>query len=347
MVDHYNANRITGVWLLIAIIIVALPSLVFARATNVNEVNTLFEDHIENKAEYFRNLEGLRDESAGRIESKSGLASIGEIDKAEGFSSQINSIDEYDLGAEGKKIRASEEYRFYDEHEMAPDWSKPGNRMHKEDAEDITLAVAKKLKALAKHLEELGLDFDCSKQRKPVQLDPAFSLEITRNLKENVEFDQILCEEARNKYRCTNLLHLTCKRKSPGGSLPGTIRISVSEMPDHWWLGRGNDGNMSYGYHTTNMFLVFNTEVMEEVKAKIIEKIGPVEIEVPAQRIMIFGGEQVLYQLNEYGEYGTVQNTWHPNPEGISGSIRFFYKAPNEAKCEEWEEDWAERCVLK
>ena len=54
-----------------------------------------------------------------------------------------------------------------------------------------------------------------------------------------------------------------------------------------------------------------------------------------------------MYQLNEYGQYGTVQNTWHPNPEGVSDSIRFFYRAKLKAKCEEWEEDWTERCALQ
>lgn len=339
MVDHYNANRITRVWLLLVIIIVAMPSLVFARATNVNEVNTLFEDHIENKSEYFRNLEGLRDESTGRIESKSGLSSIREMDKVDGFSSEINSIDAYDLGAEGKKVRASETYRFYDEHEMAPDWSKPGNKMHKKDAEDITSAVAKKLKALAKHLEELGLDFDCSKQRKSAQLDPSFSLEIKRNSKENVEFDQIFCEESRNKYNCKDKVSLTCRRRGKGyGEWEDkTIRFNGHWL--HWnkehWGYATHWKRKRWGWHVG--WKNTPAEVIADARTHIAQQLG-----VSLEQI----GEDVHFPPSGrgIGNISSVGHRWRVAWDEYE--FGYMYRDAFDI-CEEWKEDWDERCNLK
>lgn len=358
MVDNYNANRITGVWLMIVIIIVTLPSLVFARATNVNEVNTLFEDHIENKAEYFRNLEGLRDESTGRIESKSGMSSIKEIDKVDGFSSQINSIDAYDLGAEGKKVRASEEYRFYDEHEMAPDWSKSGNRMHKEDAEDITSAVARKLKALTKHLEELGLDFDCSRQRKPVQLDPSFSLEIKRNPKENVEFDQIFCEEARNKYNCKDKVSLTCRRRGKGYGEwePRTIRFNghVLHNTKMDWGYAIKWKYKRWGWHITPNHPSYKAFSGPEAQVDSKWRTNPAAIIADARAYIASHHGVSIEQIGEYvqfpasgrgiGNIGGVGCRWRV----VWDEYEFGYSYRDAYDiCEEWEEDWDERCNLK
>lgn len=343
--QQYFLLIIISVFVLILICCLLCQKQAFANVkTNINEVTRFLDDEIKDKDQLLDKIEMQKQLGANAIETSSASANIVAIESAEDEASSLNSIRAVDLDDAGRSKRISKEYSFYDEGEFEPDWTKPGNSMHKEDADDIVAATAIKIKELLSKLQEAGVI--CAQKKGPVQREPVYTIQLKKENQKNTEYDQFLCEEPRNKYSCTNLLHLTCIRKSSGDALPGTIRINVSEMPAHWWLGRGNDGNASYGY-TTNLFLIFNTAVMEEVKAKIIEKIGPVDIEVPAQQIMIFGGEQVMYQLNEYGQYGTVQNTWHPNPEGVSGSIRFFYRAKLKAKCEEWEEDWTERCALQ
>lgn len=334
MVDNYNANGITGIWLILVLITVAMPSLVFAKSTNVNEVNTLFEDHIENKDEYFNNLENLRDESSARIESKSGLSSIKEIDKVDSFSSQINSIEPYDLEAEASKVRASEEYRFYDEHEMAPDWSRDGNRMHRQDAEDITSAIAKKLKSLTQHLEALGLDFDCTEQKKPAQIDASFSLDIKRNPKENVEFDQIFCEEAWNKYSCRDKLSLTCKKKGMKWDeweerdieLPG----SWIHWNRRWWTYAIKWRKKRFGIHLHPGGA--RPDVAASIREHIMEKLGISDEQIHKEVNVSARGEGAI---NHIEGKGYIWETFR---------IGYKYRDGKEI-CQEWSQDWDERCV--
>ena len=334
MVDNYNANRISGVYLMIALIIVSIPSLVFAKATNVNEVNSLFEDHIENKDEYFKHFKNLRDESTGRIESKSGLSSIKDVDKADSFSNQINSIDPYDLGEEGRKVRASEEYKFYDEKKLAPDWSKEGNIMHMQDAEDITLAAAEKFKSLKTELEKLGLDFDCSNQKKPTQIDPSFSLEIKRNPEENVAFDQILCEELRNKYDCRDQLDLTCKRFG----IRWTHWEDKAMLLDGVWIYHAHMGWFYPLQWTSDRYGLHLREGHPAVQAEMRLHIAATE-GVNIENI----DEHIIYGARGEG------NTVHADKDMYAFQVyRVHYKIRRgEEICEEWEEDWDERCNLK
>ena len=284
--QQYFLLIIISVFVLILICCLLYQKQAFANVkTNVNEVTKFFDDEIQNKDQLLDKIEMQKQLGTNAIETSSASADIVDMTLAEDAASSLSSIRAIDFDDAGRSKRISKEYSFYDEGEFEPDWTKPGNKMHKEDADDIVAATAIKIKELLSKLQEAGVI--CAQKKGTVQKEPVYTIQLERENQKNTEYDQFFCEEPRNKYKCTNHLHLTCIRKSSGDALPGTIRISVSEMPAHWWLGRGNDGNVSYGYYTTNMFLIFNTAVMEEVKAKIIEKIGLVDIEVPAQQIMI------------------------------------------------------------
>lgn len=105
------------------------------------------------------------------------------------------------------------------------------------------------------------------------------------------------------------------------------IYIPLAETAS-WWVGRGADGGIARGLgNIKDLFINFFPEEMEMglLRQKIIAMTGNSNIEVPAQRVLLFGGEQTLYQLNESGQYGTIQGTWH---EGVptAGQIRFFYR---------------------
>jgi len=127
-----------------------------------------------------------------------------------------------------------------------------------------------------------------------------------------------------------------------------TIYILISEMPDSWLYGRGWNGGIAYGMNNIadKRYIDFNNSKIAEVRQKIIEKTGCSNLEVPCQEIMLFQGGDgvsldgvnntssntrvVVYQIDANGNYGYVQNTWHPNAENYYGSVRFFYKATKE-----------------
>ena len=338
-------------------IFVLTPSFAMAKATNVNEVNTLFEDHIDGKDEYFRSLEEIKGGATGRMQEGSANQYIHDRDKIEGFNSRIGSIDAYDLGEEGKKVRASEEYRFYDEHKMAPDWSKDGNRMHKVDAETITTATAKKLNNLMKHLKDLGLDYDCSKRVKPAEYDVAYSLEIERNPQQNVEFDQILCEEARNQFNCKDRVTLTCKRRGKGYGEwePRTIRFRGDVLHNtkmDWGYAR-KWKYKRWGWHITPHH-PNPKAVAGEFQVDSKWRKNPAAIIADARAYIAAHHGVSIEQIGEHvqfpasgrgiGNIGGVGCRWRV----VFDEYEFGYSYRDAYDtCEEWEEDWDERCGLK
>ena len=91
-------------------------SLVLATGrTNVNEVNDLFDRHIENKDQLMRDLQEQREGAVRDIETGKGLEHLEGIGEAESKARELESIREVDLESSGRQKRASEEYRFYDE----------------------------------------------------------------------------------------------------------------------------------------------------------------------------------------------------------------------------------------
>ena len=119
-------------------------SLVMATGrTNVNKVNDLFDRHIENKDQLIRDLQEQREGAVKQIQSGEGLQHIEGIGEAESKARELESIREVDLESSGRQKRASEEYRFYDENELEPDYSKPGNLAHKQDCDDIVSRQAR------------------------------------------------------------------------------------------------------------------------------------------------------------------------------------------------------------
>ena len=91
--------------------------IVVAVRTNVNEVNDLFDRHIENKDELMRDVHGHREGAVREIETGNGLDHIEGINEAEGKAQELESIREVDLESSGRQKRVSEEYRFYDEND--------------------------------------------------------------------------------------------------------------------------------------------------------------------------------------------------------------------------------------
>jgi len=101
--------------MLLVVCLLNIPSVVLARATNINEVTDLFDRSVENKDQYIEDLSGIRAGGISNIEKGESLQHIQEIDKSEAEASRLSSIRAVDLDEEGRKARNGEEYSFYDE----------------------------------------------------------------------------------------------------------------------------------------------------------------------------------------------------------------------------------------
>ena len=182
--------------------------------TNINEVTDLFDRNIEDKEGLLKEMQSQNENAVSVIGSKQAEGITPGMEGVEAQVSELNSIKETDLDSSGRSKRASEELKFYDEHELEPDYTKPGNQLHKLDADDIAKASSVLMGDLMKKLKELNID--CKTVKGPVVKEPIYYIDIKREKQKNTDFDQFFCEEPRNKYNCNDSVSLTCTRKGKG-----------------------------------------------------------------------------------------------------------------------------------
>jgi len=211
-------------------ILIYWPLTSLALQTNVNKVTDLFDRHIEDKNELLQGLEAQNSNAINQIKSAEYYDAIEGMGDAGTKIDELNNIEETDLDNAGRVKRSSKEYQFYDENELEPDYTKPGNRLHKRDSEDIVSATDVAMEKISSDfMAKLNSEgFDCKTVKGPVQKEPTYYIEIKRNTQKNTEYDQFFCEEPRNSYNCTDSVSLTCKRKGKGYGEwePRTIRFN-------------------------------------------------------------------------------------------------------------------------
>ena len=335
---------------------------VVADKTNINEVTDLFDRSVSNKDQYVRDLERIREGGISNIESSTPLVHIDGIDQSEGEAARLNSIRAVDLDEEGRVTRRSGEYSFYDEGEFEPDLTKPGNRAHKEDVLRIVNATVKLLSDLTAKLKELGVD--CKTVKGPIQREPIYTIDLKREEQQNTEYDQFFCEEPRNQYDCSDSLSLTCARRGFIKTEKTKIYIPAAELehlfhPDEWGRSTFWEMHLATGIIAAKIGASADSIVMEE--KQIIRW---------AKRNGKFYNRFIGYTIDDNGQLGTGNHgdtykgynhfaegfdpsygfhaptwcgneTWHHNTV-----IRLWYSLSEEI-CEEWSEDWDERCHLK
>lgn len=231
--------------------------------TNINKVTDLFDQHIENKDTY---LENIQQQNAGGVEQiKSGVS----YDLIEGTKEkdqkerELNAISASDLENAGRAARVSEEYRFYDENELEPDYTKPGNKLHKDDMDAIATSTSTLMGNLFAKLKEI--DIDCKTVKGPIQKDPVYYIDIKREAQKNTDFDQFFCEEPRNQYSCQDALSVKCKDQGfvPAGlrnvtgnmthsiSYNGVLTIGVNQER-YFYNNWGSQQDFTFSFEVTN-----------------------------------------------------------------------------------------------
>ena len=340
--------------LLFLICLLNSPSIVFAKATNINEVTDLFDRSVESKDQYIEDLSGIRAGGISNIEKGESLQHIQEIEKSEAEASRLSSIRAVDLDEEGRNARQAEEYSFYDEGDFEPDLTKPGNREHKRDVIDIVNATAELLSNLTSKLKELGVD--CKTVKGPVQRDPIYRIEVKREVQNNTEYDQFFCEEPRNRYSCKDSVSLTCKRigKGYGEWEPRTIRFNGHVLHNtkenwgwavHWKTKRWGwhihshhpQGGGWFGSPSESPWQNNPAAIIADARSYIAEQLG-----VSIEQI----GEDVDFPPSGRGE-GSINPVGH-RWRVVWDEYEFGYSYRDAYDiCEEWEEDWTEACKLK
>ena len=332
---------------------------VFAAKTNINEVTNLFDRHIENKDGLLQDMKQQNDKAVEQIRSRESHDAIEGIEGTEGKAGELNSIKETDLDAAGRAKRVSSEYQFYDENELEPDYSKPGNRMHKQDGETIVEATEKTMRDLGsdlmKKLSTLG--FNCKTVKGPVQKEPVYYIDIKREDMKNTEYDQFFCEEPKNQYNCNDALTLNCKTRGIawGPWQDKHIRIPGGELVN---FGR----NFFWIDHTAKRCFEYKLSVQGRSMGFFRRS------NIPPEPHVVNGMREFLVTKHPGSTIDNISTEmsswWEGGLFSIDGWIylgrrlgskdyafttyivNYKYRDGNPA-CFEWSEDWTERCTLK
>lgn len=320
--------------------------------TNINDVTDLFDRNIEDKEGLLKEMKWQNENAVSVIGSKQAEGITPGMEGVEAQVSELNSIKETDLDSSGRSKRASEELRFYDENELEPDYTKPGNRLHKLDADDIAEATSELVGDLMKKLKELNID--CKTVKGPVVKEPTYYIDIKREEQRNTDYDQFFCEEPRNKYNCNDSVSLTCTRKGIGfGEWEArTIKFSGGMLHNekmNWgWAVKWK--NKRWGWHITPYhprgFGDYQVDsiwrnnpgaIIADARAYIAAKLG-VSIEQIGGHVGFPDSGRGVGNINPVG------HRWRVVWDEYEFSYHFREAFDT---CEEWKEDWTERCVLQ
>ena len=344
--------------LLFSLILIFFINSAYGELTNINEVTDLFDRHIENKNQLLHELKTQNDSAIDNIKSGAGTNSIEGINEAESKASELKNIEETDLENKGREKRASKEYQFYDENELEPNYNKYGNKLHKLDAEDIVNATEESMRKLGKNfLDKLkAVGVDCHTVKGPVHKEPTYYIEVKRENQNNTDYDQFFCEELRNKYDCRDQLDLTCKRFGKGYTdwEARTIRFNghvLHNEKENWgWAIKWKDkrwgwhihshhpqGGGWFGSPSESPWQNNPAAIIADARGYIAEQLG-----VSIDQI----GEDITFPPSGRGEgsSNSVGHRWRVVWDEYE--FGYMYRDVFDT-CEEWQEDWTERCAIK
>ena len=289
--------------------------------TNVNEIDPLFQNSIEDYKGFEQSIENQASSSVEGMREGGGFDSVPFHEGAEQEAKNLSNIKAQDLEHRGR-----EEFAKNPEiNDIFIDHTKPGVMEHKRDAEDIANATGALLKNLVAKLKDLGVDCKTVKGNK--EIEPEYHIELNSRVEQNRIYDKFFCEQLRNQYACVDSLTLTCRKKGMKWEEWQDRKINYVFVQPHWlyevfWKKK------RYGMHMKN-----DWQTMQEVRAGIAGTIGA-DLEQINPTIGISArGEGGL------SEFGRHQVRWD--------YYVFHYKyRTGKLVCEEWDEQWDERCRL-
>jgi hypothetical protein len=319
---------------------------VLAVKTNVNEVNDLFDRNIENKDQLMRDLQEQREGAVRDIETGKGLQHIEGIGEAESKARELESSREVDLESSGRQKRASEEYRFYDDNELEPDYSKPGNIAHKQDCDEIVSQTGLSMKKLGQDLQTKlsSLGIDCRQSKGSTQKDLTYHIEIKGEEHRNSEYEQVFCEEPRNKYNCQDVLNIRCTKKgiAQGAWQNRTMVMTFVTIPERWWtVDRWENSYCACGRWRINP--AYNQEIAIHIASTIGAKLD--QVYVGHQNIVVIPRPNLSTNV-DWSDCGEKWGEFYSDQRWAKVIFHYQYK-PNYEICEQWTEDWSETCILQ
>ena len=351
--------------------------------TNQNVASEFFEQAIDNKDELEQSLKHAKEQAGKGITDQEGLKSLNVTqDEVNNKTTELNSINSYDLESAGRLERAKEENHYYELLEV--DHSAPGQTRHKQDMEQIANASGKLIAKLTEGLKDIGVN--CKKTKGNKEVEPQYVIDTEQEHTSDITYTKVICEQPQNSYDCAQSLKLTCKQAGEcdsGGIVKASVSsdmkfeysypyLTIGTIADNYWGGRCD------AYDRVTKFQVRNKEEIKEFKIVQVGFDDYLWIKVNGHTIYVgpynegyvepFFGNRYGPRVNtNRGQYlCDLEKNWNFNvdinllpylKEGeneiwmrviVAGAGEGWMKIiAKQHCCMSWQEQWSEQCQIK
>lgn len=296
---------------------------------NVNQQTDLFEKSTGGFDDFKARLEEDKEGAKTKLMSKEHLDFITDKDEQGLISGTeyLQNMNPSELLSRGRAKMAEDNSMD----QLYLDESLPLNKIHKEDAKDLAKGQEQLMGNLLSKLKELA-DVDCKTIKGPKVIEPTYYMQIEQRKHKDTKYNQTICEELRNSYRCTDSLSLTCLKRGMKWEAwqNKTFRISGTDFYNHArHLGYSIKWKKKrHGWHIHHNAVQWQEFITKHLRLKD----GQVD-------------HNISYPHGNRGTGGTqpVYDQWRIVFDHYEVDYRYRDGRPI---CEQWRENWTENCNL-
>lgn len=329
MVKRLILNQWWQITIMFIVILASSSALADRVQVNKNKISDLFEKEIDDKQATLKFIENSQKQSERGISSKGAVQELGVDEKElESKVSELNAINVNNLESKGQEERAKGENSYINQLEV--DYLDPKIVNHKRDIDKISDASSKLMSRLMEGLRDL--DIDCKTVKGDKELEPEYVIEIEKEHFKDTIYNQKFCEELRNEYSCSDSLILKCT-KTGVRYKEWQDRVMYLGGFEFWFDYHGWTHTIKCrrGYWSVHMRQDLHLNL--ERRNMIANRLG-VKLEQVEGGTAPWDGE---------GKITHVEGVHHVFQRyAINYKYRDSYPV-----CEEWAEEWMERCRLK
>ncbi|EER20767.1 MULTISPECIES: hypothetical protein [spotted fever group] len=316
--------------------------------TNINKVDPLFERSVPNLEEFKAKVEQDKKAISEQI-GQNKMPPIADSGKIVNERAKLESLDVLELDSIARREMAKDLFH----NEMFVDLSKAGMQAHLEDAKKIANGSSKMIGGIIANLKDIGVD--CKTVKGNIERDPEYFMEIERTQeRSDTIYDQVLCEELRNKYNCREDLTLKCSEKAIRYTAwqQRKVEVTEEELDQKWgknWVAGRYFEDCWEQQKNHRRFADYVVEDVTHMTAgskgswsyytKIREYDPNVQI-----ALKIFISNKLGVSQDNIGHI-TTGYTRNNNHRSIIAFLSYQYRDSYEI-CSQWYEDWSEVCIV-
>ena len=317
---------------------------------NINEQTDLFEKSTGDYSGLQREIEGQKDSAMDSVRSAGGMDWLAKEsrEEIEQQADELSSIKATDLNPHGTQGMVKQNVI----NELYVDYSKLLNKQHLVDAKKLAKGQDELMRNLLEKLQDIGVD--CKTVKGPIEQEPTYYLKMEQQQHKDTVYNKTICEELRNTYQCNDSVSLTCTRKGKGY---GEWEARIIRFPGHVlhnekmnWGYAVKWKNKRWGWHITpdhqqapgetqvdSIWLNNPGAIIADARAYIAAKLGVLIEQIGEHVGFPYSGRGVGNINGGFTRWRVVWDEYE---------FTYYFREAFDT-CEEWFEDWTERCKLR